>query len=84
MASLIAEHKLEGMGAQWLWHKGLTALQHVGSSQIKGQTHVPCMGRQILNHWTTREVLNIFKLMSQKFLFPRWISLEGRKTVRER
>ena len=35
---------------------GLAALQHVGSSYIRDQTHVPCTGRQILNHWTTRKV----------------------------
>ena len=29
--------------------------QHVGSSQTRAQTHVPCIGRQILNHWATRE-----------------------------
>ena len=27
------------------------------SSLTRGQTHVPCVGRQILNRWTTREVL---------------------------
>ena len=26
------------------------------SSLTRDQTHVPCIGRQILNHWTTREV----------------------------
>ena len=26
------------------------------SSPTRDQTHVPCIGRQILNHWTTREV----------------------------
>ena len=26
------------------------------SSPTRDQTHVPCTGRQILNHWTTREV----------------------------
>ena len=26
------------------------------SSPPMDQTHVPCIGRQILNHWTTREV----------------------------
>ena len=26
------------------------------SSLIRDRTHVPCMARQILNHWTTREV----------------------------
>ena len=31
----------------------------MGSSWIRGQTHVPCFGRQILNHWTTREVRSV-------------------------
>ena len=37
----------------------LVALQHAESSQTKprDQTHVPCIGRWILNHWVTREVL---------------------------
>ena len=26
------------------------------SSPTRDRTHVPCIGRQILNHWTTREV----------------------------
>ena len=43
--------------AQQLWHTGLVAPQHVGSSQTGAQTHVPCIGRQILNHCATREVL---------------------------
>ena len=25
-------------------------------SLIRDRTHIPCVGRQILNHWTTREV----------------------------
>ena len=29
----------------------------VGSSRTRDQTLVPCVGRQILNHWITREVL---------------------------
>ena len=28
----------------------------MGSSWTRNQTHVPCIGRQILNHWTIREV----------------------------
>ena len=28
----------------------------MGSSQTRDRTHVPCTGRWILNHWTTREV----------------------------
>ena len=34
---------------------GLVAPQHVGSSQTRDQTHVPCIGRSVLSHWTTRE-----------------------------
>ena len=45
-------------GAQAVGHRhtGLVAPQHVGSSQTRDQTCGPCIGRQILNHWTTREV----------------------------
>ena len=50
--SLVAEH-----GHASLWAMGLVALWHVGSSWIRGWTHVPCIGRQILNHCSTREVL---------------------------
>ena len=42
--------------AQWLWHTGLVPLWHVESPRIRDQTCVPSIGRQILNHWTTREV----------------------------
>ena len=34
---------------------GLAAPQHVGSSQTRAQTRVPCIGRRILNHCATRE-----------------------------
>ena len=43
--------------AQQFWHMGLDAPRHVGSSWTRAQTHVPCIGRQILNHCATREVL---------------------------
>ena len=46
-----------GMQAQQLWHTGLVTPRHVGSSQTTGRTPIPCIGRQILNHCTTREVL---------------------------
>ena len=36
-------------------HMGLVAPWRVGSSQTRDRTHVPCIGRQILNHGTTRE-----------------------------
>ena len=49
-------------------HAGLVAPQHVRSSQIRDQTHVPCFGRQILNHWATSEVLyiSLFKKRKKK------------------
>ena len=45
-----------GSGAlvQFLWWTSLVASQHMGSSQTRGQTHVPCIGRRILNQWTRR------------------------------
>ena len=46
--------------AQQLWLTGLAAPQHVGSSQTRARTRVPCIGRQILNHCATREALYFF------------------------
>ena len=42
--------------AQNLWLTGLVAPWHMGSSQTKDQTLIPCISRWILNHWATREV----------------------------
>ena len=44
----------------WLQHIGLVAPRRVGSSWTGDQTCVPCIGRWILHHWTTREVLWLF------------------------
>ena len=41
--------------AQQLWLTGPVAPRHVGSSQTRARTHVPCIGRQTLNHCATRE-----------------------------
>ena len=41
--------------AQQLWLTGLVAPRHVGSSQTRARTRVPCIGRQTLNHCATRE-----------------------------
>ena len=41
--------------AQQLWLTGPFAPRHVGSSQTRAQTRVPCIGRQIINHCATRE-----------------------------
>ena len=43
-------------GAWALGCECLVASWHMLSSQTKDQTRVPCTGRQILNHWITREV----------------------------
>ena len=63
VASLVAEQGSRHAGfsscgtwAQHLWLTGLVAPQHVGSSRTRDWTHVPCIGRRILNHWATREV----------------------------
>ena len=50
----------EGFSLWWLllsWLTGLAALRHVGSSQTRDRTHVPCISRWTLIHWVTREVL---------------------------
>ena len=36
---------------------------HVGSSWTRARTHVPCIGKQILNHCATREAPNLFSLI---------------------
>ena len=81
VASLVVEHGLLTHGpqqlwlagsraqAQQLWHTGLAAPRHVGSSRTRAQTHVPCIGRQILNHCATREAHEYhfrFKLESRR------------------
>ena len=47
---------LQSTGSVIVAH-GLLALKHVGSPQIRDQTCVSCIGRQILYHWATREAL---------------------------
>ena len=46
--------------AHKLWVTGPAAVRHVGSSQTRARTRVPCIGRQILNHCATREGLFFF------------------------
>ena len=48
--------------AQQLWLTGLVAPRHVGSSQTRARTRVPCISRQILNHCATREAPKILKV----------------------
>ena len=42
--------------AQHLWCMGMHALWHVGSSQTRDRTCVPCTERQTLIHYTVRQV----------------------------
>ena len=72
VASLVVEHRLQARSLQQLWHvgsraqaqqlwcTGLVALRHVGSSQTRDRTCVPCIGRQILNPCATTEVPTLF------------------------
>ena len=63
-ASLVVEHRLLGTRglhygstlAQQLWLEGLVAPQHMKSYRAMDHISVPCIDRQILNHWTAREV----------------------------
>ena len=41
-----------------MWLTGLVAPRHVGSSQTRARTRVPCISRQILDHCATREALS--------------------------
>ena len=43
--------------AQQPWPTGPAAPRHVGSSQTRARTRVPCIGRRTLNHCATREAL---------------------------
>ena len=73
VASLVAEHRSRAQ-AQQLWHTGLAAPWCVGSSWTRDRTCVSCIGRWILNHWTTRAASKqvtfffFFKLIWQVFL----------------
>ena len=43
-----------------LYHTGVVAPGHVGSSLTRNEIHAPCIGWRILNSWTTREVPYFF------------------------
>ena len=51
--------------AQQLWLTGPVAPRHVGSSQTRARTRVPCPGRQTLNHCATREAPRL-----RRFFWP--------------
>ena len=55
VASLVAEHRLQTRRLSNCGSRGLVAPRHVGSSQTRARTRVPCIGRKILNRCATRE-----------------------------
>ena len=57
----------------WAWGvgaHGLSCLRHVESSQTTDRIRVPCIGMQILNHWTTREALCIVFTLGTRLVKP--------------
>ena len=50
---------------QYWRHTGLSCPAACGIFLDQDQTYVPCIGRQILNHWTTREVL-LFQVLKRR------------------
>ena len=59
LGSVVVVHGLEGTGAPVVVVQGLVAPWHVKSSWTVEGTSVPCIGRWILIHCTTREVLEL-------------------------
>ena len=53
--SSCSSQALKHRQAQQLCCMGLAALHYVGSSWVRDQTRVSCIGRQILYHWATRK-----------------------------
>ena len=55
-----------------MWHTGLVAPRHVGSSRTRAQTRVPCAGRRIPNHCATREALILFFSLLTLYISCKW------------
>lgn len=49
-------------GLRWMWSLGLVVPQHVESAWTGDWTYVPYLGKQILYHWTNRDVLVVLFL----------------------
>ena len=56
---------------QGWWCRGVVAPWHVGSSQSRDWTLVPCITRKIPNHWTNRETLG--PLLSKLKVIWTWV-----------
>ena len=82
VASLVAERGLNRAGSIAVEH-GLRCPVACGIVLDRGWKHVPCIGRQIPNHWTTREVLHIlFCPLQYRRTLVCWDGrMDGRKTT---
>lgn len=60
--------------AQELWPLCLVALRHMGSSWPRDQTHIPCIDRQMLHHWATKE----FHVLLLPYFLAKFISSNSR------
>ena len=77
-ASVVVARGLSSCGtqAQQLWCTALVAPRHVGSSQTRARTRVPCIGRQILNHCATREAPQ-YDILTSNYICNSFISKQG-------
>jgi len=55
VASLAVEHRLSGPWASVVVAHGLSCLAAFGVFPNQESIHIPCIGRWLPNHWTTRE-----------------------------
>ena len=71
-ASVVVARELQSAGSIVVANGvGCSVARHVGSSRTTAQTHVFCIGRQILNHCATREAQKIWTF----FFFNEFIYL---------
>ena len=68
-----ARAQARGLHQSWLvgsraqthqWCTSLAAPRHVGSSQNRARTHVPCIGRRTPKRWATREALSLLLIVA--------------------
>ena len=64
-----------------MWLTGPAAPRHVGSSQTRARTRVPCIGRQILNHCATREAPGDLFFKKRKSSAFEIMTLSEKKTM---
>ena len=74
---LLLQSMGSGVWAHSLWCSGLATLRYVESPWRRDQTDVPCIGRQILNDWTTRVVLFLKKNLTGLWLISSAVLVSG-------